>query len=438
MSDNQIKECSVCVETFNKSTRKKIECNFCSFSSCRCCVSRYLLENSADPHCMSCKHEWNPEFMLLQFPKTFMNKTYKTHRENVLLEREKSLLPSALVVLESEKEKNAVRDEINDIKRQIRELYLLKEQKEKYLWNLKHRDGSVTNTKEQTKFIKQCPVQDCRGFLSTQWKCGICNVKVCKHCREIKPEHDEKTEHICNPALVESIQAMGKDTKDCPGCGTPTFKINGCSQMFCTIESCHTAWNWNTRKIETGIIHNPHYYEWQRQSGGNIRNVRDVQCGGLVFWHDFQRNLRTIYRCPEEEYVNQIQQFHQRTTHYRVILENQYNNLNYNPQLDMDLRLKYLNKEIDEEKWKVLLQRRHKKRTKNRIYRDILTTFTAVMTDYLNDFHNTIRNQRFNNPPTIEDYKALIQKCKKILHYCNQQIEKTNKMFGSKMKVLTL
>ena len=33
--------------------------------------------------------------------------------------------------------------------------------------------GRSTKT-ERKAFIKRCPADDCRGFLSSQWKCGLC------------------------------------------------------------------------------------------------------------------------------------------------------------------------------------------------------------------------------------------------------------------------
>ena len=52
--------------------------------------------------------------------------------------------------------------------------------------------------------------------------------------------------------------------------------VKNCDQMWCT--QCHTAFSWKTGKIET-TIHNPHFYEWQRQNGTVVRNPNDIECG---------------------------------------------------------------------------------------------------------------------------------------------------------------
>jgi len=44
---------------------------------------------------MQCKNAWNREFIDQACTKTFRNNELKKHRENILFEREKCLLPEA-------------------------------------------------------------------------------------------------------------------------------------------------------------------------------------------------------------------------------------------------------------------------------------------------------------------------------------------------------
>lgn len=142
-------------------------------------------------------------------------------------------------------------------------------------------DGNTETRRQARSFVRSCPQEDCRGFLSQRWICGLCNTHVCSKCHETK---QEKTEHTCNPDNVATAQLLVRDTKGCPKCGTQIHKIDGCNMMFCT--QCHTPFCWRTGEIiQNERIHNPHYYEWLRQnsSDGTIpREPGDVPCDDRI------------------------------------------------------------------------------------------------------------------------------------------------------------
>ena len=145
--------------------------------------------------------------------------------------------------------------------------------------------------KEVREFIMPCSNEGCRGFLSTQYKCGICEHYTCAKCFDLIGLSKTTTEHVCKPENVESADLIRKQTKPCPCCGTRISKIDGCDQMWCT--QCHKAFSWNTGKIVTGVIHNPHFYQYQRENGGVApRNPGDVPCGGLPYLQVIQQVLR--------------------------------------------------------------------------------------------------------------------------------------------------
>ena len=97
MTDNK---CSICDNEFKKLSQV-VQCGFCSFEACSKCYEQYLLTQN-NPHCMNndCKKEWTRQFMSLHFTKSFINNKYKKHREKILLDQEKALLPATQLVIE--------------------------------------------------------------------------------------------------------------------------------------------------------------------------------------------------------------------------------------------------------------------------------------------------------------------------------------------------
>ena len=113
---------------------------------------------------------------------------------------------------------------------------------------------------QPVKFIKACPAEGCRGFLSEGFKCALCSLEICKDCHApLKPGH------VCDLQIVASVKALTAESKPCPNCSAAISKVDGCDQMWCT--QCHTTFSWRTGQKEEGTTHNPHYYEWMRRSG---------------------------------------------------------------------------------------------------------------------------------------------------------------------------
>ena len=136
-----------------------------------------------------------------------------------------------------------------------------------------------TTTTQRRKFIKKCPGEDCRGYLSTGYKCGLCDQFTCTQCFEVIGL--KKTDpHVCNEDSVESVKLMKAETHPCPKCATPIFKISGCDQMWCT--QCHVAFSWKSGHEIGGHVHNPHYFAYLREHGGDVaRAPLEVVCGGM-------------------------------------------------------------------------------------------------------------------------------------------------------------
>jgi len=154
--------------------------------------------------------------------------------------------------------------------------------------NQQRQDKTPAAAKSQ--FVRKCADPECHGFLSTRWKCGLCDKWTCSDCHEIKAggDHEENDDHKCDPNNVATAQLLSKDTKGCPKCQTPITHDGGCDQMWCV--QCHVAFSWKTGQIETKI-HNPHYYEWRRKNGGLAREPGDIVCGNELN-HELSNTIR--------------------------------------------------------------------------------------------------------------------------------------------------
>jgi hypothetical protein len=321
------------------------------------------------------------------FTKTFVNKNLKNHRENVLLEREKSLMPETQFYVNQEIKKREALREIErlriariQIEHDIARLYV----------SLTFQDREVEAPRRE--FIKKCPVENCKGFLSSKWKCEICTNYICKDCNEIKGEN-----HTCTKEALETMELIRKDSKGCPGCGTLISRISGCAQMWCP--SCHIAFNWNTLQIENGIIHNPHFFDFQRKHGIRNRAHGDIPCGGRPHPSELplvNRNVHNILRQLghiDALYINY---------HYR-----------YTPPPDnREFRIKYMLNEISEEDFKIKIQRIEKTYRRKTEIRQVLQMLVDTAGDIL--------RQMVREPHRVNEFQDVLQE---LRMYYNQSQE---------------
>ena len=103
--------------------------------------------------------------------------------------------------------------------------------------------------------------------------------------------------------------------------------------MWCT--QCHVAFDWRTGAIETGRIHNPHYFEFKKRS----REHGDIPCGGRPTHSELRRSGASVSIL--EISVSVIQLDYEITYRYGYMYDdNRY------------LRMKYLLKDMTEEQLK--------------------------------------------------------------------------------------
>ena len=393
LENNNLKTiCPICVSDYTKKN-KIINCPYCNNDCCVVCFKTYLMSSDTIfPLCMYpvCKKEISLEFIASVTPNIFHNIEYRKKRTLILIKREESVLPTRQYLVQIEQKKQKARLEKKEITSNIlilsKKLITLK----KKLIDLTRIINGIEEKKEEViehkTFIKNCPVSDCRGYLSSQWKCGICDVYVCKDCHVIKNKRDDE-EHVCNRELVESIIMINKESKPCPVCGIPICKIDGCDQMWCV--TCKTPWSWNTGKVDKGTVHNPHYYQWLRNNGDVVpRAVGDVPCGGVHSILQIRRkwillNNNKINNNKINNFPDIIEKVHMLSSHIRNVEMLNYPNIRHNIDGNSDLSVLYMMKEIDYSQWNSELQKREKKREKNSDYNQLFNMIYTTINDLL-------------------------------------------------------
>ena len=225
--------------------------------------------------------------------------------------------------------------------------------------------------KEGFKFMVHCPKNGCRGFLSTGYKCGTCEAKVCPKCREILKK---KEDHECDENKVKSVEAIKAETKPCPSCGVPIYKIDGCNDMWCW--SCHIPFNYRTGRIDKTNT-NPHLWEWRRNHGGNEHHGTGLDmCGRSI------RNIADVVLF-DYGYTNTcVRHIFDTLIHTRDIVMRNY--IGSDPAtVCSDLRVKYLSYEISEKEWARKTFLIHKKNEFNLEVRQALHVLVEAGTSIL-------------------------------------------------------
>lgn len=416
-------ECGICVEKYNKSHRVKIQCTYCESEACRECLTRWVLSDAV-PRCMNnaCNKEWDRKFMASVFTGVFINNDYKKHKEQIIFEREQALLPATQPIVENMIRCDKLGDEIAEIEREISE----KNTKINALRGQKYRlERGDTVQAARSIFIKPCQDQNCRGFLSSQWKCGICEKWTCPDCHEIKGLTRDCA-HTCNPDSVATAALIAHDTKSCPSCGAGIHKLEGCDQMFCTM--CHTGFSWKTGRIQTNV-HNPHYFEWLRRTGANLdRAPNEVVCGREIT-HQLARTIMREIRTDTGmtipiETANRVTLICEAIIHLRHVVMDRY--VTDTVLNNQELRIAYLRNKLTKDEMKTRLQRDDKKHQKNREIHNVFTMLVNTVTDIVYRFHNDIVTKNGHGPDTLGEVGQ-------ILTYTNECFADISKVWGSKL-----
>jgi len=323
---------------------------------------------------MNCHHPWPREFLDEHLTRSWREGELKLHRQKILFDRERSLLPATQPDVEIEVQKRAYAAELpamvekeTQLWSQLSDIKLTIASHKRYIRN----GPEEKEVKEKRLFVAACPIESCRGFLSTAYKCGTCATQFCSGCRERKLKD---VEHVCDPALVATIAEIVKDSRPCPRCGTAISKVSGCDQMYCT--QCDTPFSYDTGAVIKGIIHNPHYFERMQKLKAGAGAGAVNGCNGWPHFHNLPLHIR-----KDDRFRHLLQAaIHTEEVTLRYHLPSPESVTD-----NRDLRVRYLMNELDEKKFKQLVQQRDRKRQRDLEIRAVLELFVITSMEFFND-----------------------------------------------------
>jgi len=381
--------CAVCTETFNTTSRGRVECPQCKKDACRSCYRRYLTSRFQEPCCMHCSVAFKMDQIHDSFPKSFWTNDYKKHREQMLFSLEVSQCAATLPYVEIAAERDvanaglhACRSEIVELTKQLKQK---KSQERALLARVHDLNARFATTSHITRQVKTnaseynvpCSTPQCRGFVSKDIpKCACCSQSTCYRCHQTvaipTPGHpaiatpsgtdaQEPIGHVCAEDDVATVQELRRNAKQCPECRVYISKVDGCDQMFCV--SCHTAFSWNTGQRINGPIHNPHYFEVRARLGNvgpDAANPPQNQHGCDEF-----PSIHTLRACINhgQQLRPEIELAYRYTLHLReVVCEDlRMSGRDYSFATNLERRVDWMRKKMTDEQFRQHLHRNDKR-----------------------------------------------------------------------------
>jgi len=379
---------------------------------------------------MACRAPWDVDIIRDALSGTFLKKEYKVHREKVLIDRQKSLLPATMHAAAKRTEDAKTRELID-------KLFVKRTEIDAEIARLRAsmlpHHGNVVSAEKKQVYNGHCPSDGCKGFLDEKWTCLLCLGKVCKKCRcPDSPDQDseDSEDHVCCEDALKTVALLKKDTKQCPkdGCGTLIYKIEGCDQMFCTM--CNTTFSWRTREIVvTGPLHNPHYFKWldaQRKAGidphAHLQQQPQYQQQCELSWPTILRHIHTNKLDID---VSSAFRFAQ---HIRGVEMNVQRNSVTSEDTFTDLRIQYILNEIDETVWANRLHRAEKRDERVNAIRQILEMMVTVMDDL---FRRVLMTTKRSVAYSIEE------EMNNLVIIVNTELEKISKKYKTLQRHVT-
>ena len=163
--------------------------------------------------------------------------------------------------------------------------------------------------------------------------------------------------------------------------------VRNCDQMFCV--SCHTAFSWDRGTIEKGVIHNPHFYQWQKTVQATA--VTQIPAVDLCNENYFPSiSDLSVYQKSYDSYTEKwLFKFHQFITHLYLAVRPAYLTTS-STDLKMEINVNYMMTAFGKTEWK---KRLYEADRRQEMARDMVELIDMVYAISGERFRNFIRER---------------------------------------------
>ena len=475
-------ECSICYENYNDRLRTPVVCPACEQSACKTCVRRYVIsDNTRMAQCPHCNIALSRPYMITHLGRHFVTSVYRRHRKQLLLEAERARVPEVMRFVPTYRTLQQAKHNAQILRRALRVTYqqyyvcrnanqanptlelehnletLLQQlndtktesnQAIRFLWQIRREYRRLLHpttdaTEQRRVFRHRCPAHDCKGFLTSSWKCPVCENWTCRTCLCLRG-NTRDAPHVCDPEAVQSTALIRKETRNCPGCAARIYKIDGCDQMFCT--QCHIGFSWRTGRRVHGRLHNPHFFQWRRDmerradiprpmphnpcnAEDHVPNIEIIEITIRSAHHSFQKynDATSDTMCSRDvtKVMDQFRNLYTAFIHFRYNIVDPMRERNEdNNDAAVKSRIQYAINEMTDTRFATLLLRRD---NQHAVRTEILRALELVVTIIMDEMRGLVRAPH----NTIYDLFKCIIHIQQVLAFANTQLKHTSNCFGN-------
>jgi len=170
------------------------------------------------------------------------------------------------------------------------------------------------------------------------------------------------------------------------------------------------------------VIHNPHFYEFQRNNSQVVRNAADIPCGGFPHINELREFMtREVIKGEIVMFLNSV---HRQVIHIeRHVLGWE---INAQPPDNAILRVSYLLDELSEDGFKKKLQTRDKDHHKQMDWGAVYTMYANVMSDLF--------RQMILKVITLNEF---VETHERLVAYANTEFVNISKRYKCVRKVIS-